>query len=110
MTKYDVINIHGHEFKCFHSIDQAKRVPYLPSYRTLSDAYTVPSKIKQEKYNMWCEWFKKMGATRYGVYSANRYRFTMGGEIKFLGAWYYVYISWNTKEKTELNELIPMEY
>lgn len=104
MQKYDVVTIYDKEFKVFHSIEQAKCVPYRTFYRTLSQCYDHPSDVKQKVYSEWCEWFEKMGSKKYGVYSANCHRFTMGGEVKFLGGMYYVYIS-RTRQ-----ELIPMEY
>lgn len=104
MTKYDIITIHGEEFKVYHSIEQAKCVPYRTFYRTLYQCYDKCSSKKHEYYKKWCDWFNKMGSTKYGVYSANRHYFTMGGEVTFLGGQYYVYIS-----KTR-QELIPMEF
>ena len=110
MQKYDVVTIYDKEFKVYHSINQAKGVPYLPAYPSLFDVYDVPSEAKVRTWNMWCEWFNKVGSTNFGVYSYNNYYFTIGGTIKFLGGEFYVYITYNRKGKKECNILIPIEY
>lgn len=110
MQKYYVVTIWDKEFKVFHSINQAKCVPYLPYYPSLYDVYDSPSECKIKAWNGWCEWFKKMNSNNFGVYSYNKYYFTIGGTVEFLGGKFYVYISYDRKNDKEHNLLIPIEY
>ena len=110
MQKYDVVTLYHKEFKVFHSISQAKCVPYLPKYPTLYEVCANPTPVKIERWNDWCEWFGFMNSADYGVYSFNPYCFTIAGTVEFLGGMYYVYSSEDRQRKREANFLFPMEY
>lgn len=110
MQKYDSVTLYDKEFKVYHSINQAKCVPYLPYYPSIFDVYTNITEAKITRWCEWCDWFQAMHSDNFGVYSYNPYYFTIGGTVEFLGGMYYVYSCEDRRNKKECNILIPMEY
>ena len=102
MSKAYTMKLNGQSFVLFESRRDAISIPYSYRYKTFKEAYKRPSVEKQKEYEKWCKWFQEMGSEKYGIYTYNRYVFTMGGIIEIEGFKYYAYIS-----RTR-NELIPM--
>ena len=98
------VTINGETFTVIPSIKSALTVPYSFRYKQIKDCYKKASVDKRTKYAHWITWFEKMGSTKYGIYTYNKYVFTMGGIIDYVGEKYYVYIT------PTRNELIPMEH
>ena len=94
MRKNEVIEINGKQFKVMVNKPAWEKAHMTRwTYCDIWDAYSRPSRIKEEIWINWRNWFNILGNSDCWVKSRNSNQFTIGGYVTINGKVYNVYIS-----------------